>query len=354
VDGKGFPADTELMKAVVKASPLSRTKVCIDLEIDEALVRLEDITDAGLQERMQTAKAELEELINASQYLELVEKPAGGWQFRIFIYRYQGLDKLRIAEKDSEAARVAPLMGWRERSLLTLVSRVNHIAKWERTLALENPQPVVLQPGLVELEAIGLDENVIHDHGGEIVLDANGTGIHQPALKFKVKLKKPYSKPLYCALMRLSPDFGVDPGYLEPDAHLGTFDYTEDGNRIHYDKTEIYAGSHVVVNGQRNPAGLYRGFAPPQSTGDLEIKEFVYYMKLMVSTEEFSADYLYQDDLDRPNNTRMGRTEQPDNQLEGLLQEVQVRDDGWLTFAAAPPAKISDWWTSTIRIVVKK
>lgn len=348
-----FPEGETFLKATIHTAPLNRTKVCIELEIAEKLCQLDEVTDADMQQRMQLAKHTLENLIRENPHLELVEKSKSNWQFRLFIYHYQEQDKLRIAEKDSVAARVAPVQGWRERSLTRLCTQLTHIAKWERTLALDNPQSIIIKPELIDLEVIGRDEKVKQNHGGEIVLDANGIDENKPELKFKVRLKKPYHKPLYCALLRLKPDFGVDTTWMAPDAHLGTFEYLEDGQRIQYDKREIYVGSHIAIRGRKIPTGRYIGFPAPQAIGEQEVKEFVYYMKLIVSTEEFSADYLYQSDLERPVNTRMGRKKKPANRLEGMLQNIQLRNDDEGASAGSSKPKFSDWWTRTIRIVVK-
>jgi len=348
-DGQGFPAAKTLLKAIVAASPLAKTRVCIELEVAEELVSLTQVQDAALRERLRAAQQKLTSILQDHAYLELVEKSAANWQYRLFIYVYQGEDKLRITEKDSVNALIAPRRGWAGPTMQALVAEMTHIAKWERTLSLQNPNPTIIQPGTVSLEVIDKEGQMITDHGGEIVLPAAVPGQPHPRLKFKAVLHQPLPMPLHCAIVHLRPDFAVNPGLLPADAQLGKIEYLDGGTRIKFEQKEIYAGSHVPMNGRLDPTGLYLEFSLPPTTGELPIDEVVDYFKLIVSTEQFDAMHLFQNNLERANVSRAGR-KPADTRLDSLLSEVQLRDAGWATASAAPPKKISDWWTTTVAV----
>lgn len=349
-DGGDFPADTALLKAVVSASPLTKTKVCLELEVEEQLVTGEPLPNTEEAQRMGATLAQLQEALANYPYLEVVDKATGGWQYRLFVYRYQGLEKLRITEKDKVDALITPKLGWTPETLKAFLEEMTHIAKWERTLGLENLNTTILQPGLVSLEAIDGNGLLMTDHGGEITL-ANATeGMPKPKLKFKVVLHRPIAQPIYCALLHLRPDFGVNPSLLPEDAHLGAFDFTDGNGRIRYEKMEIYAGSHIAVNGQTNPEGLYLEFSLPANAEAMKIKEVQDHFKLIVSTEQFDPLHLWQNSLERSQVTRAGRPPVIHSALDSLLQEVQTRDAGWAEVAAEPPQELSDWWATTITV----
>lgn len=349
-DGGSYPTDEPFLKAIVTATPLEKTRVCIETEVEQELVDVSASSKDATLQRLADVKARLIAALADHPHLEVVEKSAANWQYRLFAYVYQGLEKLRITEKDKVAAMVTPKIGFSETAVQGLVKDMAHIARWARTLNLENVQNTVIRPGEVSLDVLDGNGKLIQDHHGEIVLKAAAPGEPKPKLKFKAVLHNPHQVPLYCALIHIKPDFSVAPGLLPDDAHLGKVEFLEGASRIKREQYEIYAGSHVPINGQTNPDGLYLSFSLPESTGDLEITEVTDHFKLIVSTEQFDALHLWQPALQRAGSTRAGRDPELDSALDHLLHEVQTRDAGWHIVAEEPPPQLTDWWTTLVSV----
>lgn len=351
-DGAAFPNDEVLLKAVVKASPLAKTKVCIELEDEETL--LDENTPSQHREVLEAAKAQLQQLVEASGTLQLVDKTEGGWQYRLFVYVFQGLQKLRITEKDKVEALIAPKMGWAAATMQAFVDEMTHIAKWERTLNLKNEHPSLIPPGLITVEALDESGKVVTQGGQEIVLKAAADGQTNPQLKFRVSLQDHYPAPLYCALLHVRPDFGINPSLLASDAHLGTVEFVDGNIRIKREQMEVYAGSHVPVNGATNPEGLYLQFSLPKTTGGLQVDEVKDHFKLIVSTEQFDPLHLWQNGLQRAHDPRAGRPPEVESALDSLMHEVQHRDASWAIASAEPPKKITDWYATHLTVTTRK
>ena len=351
LDGQPFPPDQVLMKAVMKASPLAKTKVCIEME--EESVLLDDETKGEQQTALEAARDQLASLLRNHESIEVVDKASGSWQYRLFVYLFEGIQKLRITEKDKIEALVTPEIGWAEPTMQIFIDKLTHIAKWERTLNLANPQPVLIPEGLVTIEALDESGEVVSQGGQEIVLKATPEGAPNPQLKFRVKLQESYPAPLYCALLHVQPDFGINPSLLPSDAHLGTVQFTDGGSRIKREEMEVYAGSHIPINGVTNPQGLYLQFTLPKNTGTKVITQVQDHFKLIVSTEQFDPLHLWQNPLVRATEPRAGRPPRKKSSLDKLMHEVQHRDASWAVAAAEPPRKVTDWYATHLTVTTR-
>lgn len=347
-DDASWPADTALLKAKVESAPLTKTKICLELEADEALISLDDIPAGVNADAITTAYHAVQTAMADHPHLELVDKASGQWDYRFFIYRYEGQDKLRITKQDKVEALIAPRVGWGKTTIQAVVDELTHIAKWQRTLSLQNPQPTLIQPGIMDLEVIDGNGEAIKDHGGEVVLEAVD-GQAAPKLKFKAVLRDPLRTRLFCALVHLRPDFGINPSMLPPDAHLGVFSSVEGGSRIERKQLEVYAGSHIAVGGATDPLGLYLQFSVPEGK-----TESVDHFKLIVSTEEFDSLHLWQNKLELADTPRAGRKPDKNSTLDHLMHEVQNRDASWAGVSAEPPKKVTDWWSTTVTVKTKR
>lgn len=346
-DGAGYPADVPYMKAVITAMPLEKTRVSIETEIEEELVRPDEASGDEQHRRLADVKARLTKALTDHLHLQVVEGDATATaHFRLFAYVYQGQEKLRITAKDEVAAIVAPRFGFADEVLKAVLTDLTHIAKWERTLHLgDQKQPALIRPEDVSLEIIDQEGVVIENHNGELTLAAAADGVPHPRLKFKAVLNNHDQAPLYAALLHLSHDYSIKPGLLPNDAHLGKVEYMEGPVRISREQYAYYAGSHIIMDdrGNTNPEGLYLQFTVPEGRS-----EAVDHFKLIVSTSQFDPMYLWLQPLEMAGETRAGRPEATG--LNALFEDVHTRAAGWATPAKAPAPKISDWWASTVTV----
>jgi hypothetical protein len=337
-DGADFQEGVSYYKAVVTGEPLPATKVRVVAEIDEALV------DNDQDDKLATGIKLIEAAIEQNPFIQLTDGIADS-QFTVFVYRYEDQDKFRIAERDKTAALVQPKTGLTEANANKLVDELGHIARWERTLHLDNPHNVIIEPNDLQLIAIDGDGNEIKKHSGEIILKYKA-GEKKPRLKFKVNAKDP-KVPLYCDLIHIKSDFGISPGLLPPDTHLGHISFQEGRRRTERDIKEVYAGSHVMVRGKTDPLGLYLSFSLPEGK-DEDTDHFM----LLASTEQFDPMHLWQAPLERASSHRGGDEPKVKSPLDALMRKVATRSASFDTGEEEDeaPAKLTDWWTTTIAI----
>ncbi|MCB0639285.1 MAG: caspase family protein [Lewinella sp.] len=356
-DGGQYPADEPFQKAIITAEPVTKVRVSVETEINEQPVVISDTGNDPTLQRLAEARNRLISALQDHPQLELVATDAPHIQYTLYAYVHQGLEKLRIAAKDEVAAIVEAQVGFGDSAVDKLLEDMAHIARWERTLHLSKDQYTVIQPGDVVIEAIDSQGQVVEDNNGEIVLEVRPNQ-PLPQLKFRVSLKNRDQGILYVALLHLTSKFGVNPSLLADDAHLGRENYLEDSARIKFEQYEVYAGSHVPINGVTNPQGLYLAFSLPQPAGDIVYTECKDHFKLIVSTEQFDPMHLWQKDLRAPANTRAGRRpQQVHNQLEAMMQSTHSRNAAWAVPAGAAGTvsqKLSDWYATTLTVKTMK
>lgn len=351
-DGWAFPEGEVLLKAVVHSSPVPKTKVCIELE-DEELLLTETATSPHRAE-LEAARQDLLDLIQGHPHLSVVDKADGGWQYRGFIYLYQGVKKLRICEKDEVGALVRPHLGWSKAIMQAFIDEVTHIGKWERTRALRNDHPALIPHGLVTIDVLNPAGEVVDAEEKEIVLKATPAGESDPQLKFRVRLRETYGMPLYCALLHLRPDFGINPSLLASDAHLGTVEFMDGGRMIKREQKEIYAGSHIQLPGGANPEGLFLAFSLPPNKGGVPVEEVEDHFKLIVSTVPFDPMHLWQNSLQRAKDPRTGAVPEIKNAFDGLLSNIQHRGVNWGSNLSRVRRKVPGWYTTMVTVKTSK
>lgn len=352
VDGHPFPEGEILLKAMVHSSPLAKTKVCIELEEEEML--LDEKSLALHQEAFLLAQQALRNLLQAHPALHLVEKAQGGWQYRLFVYVYQGEKKLRICAKDEVGALIQPRVGWGEATMQAFIDELIHLEKWQRTLSLRNDHPVSIPPGLLTIDVLNPAGEIVNATDNDIVLTATPEGVPDPQLKFRVRLRKAHPVPLYCALLHLRPDFGINPGLLASDAHLGTVEFMDGGRMIRREQMEIYAGSHIQLPGGAKPEGLFLAFSLPPNKGGVPVEEVEDHFKLIASTVPFDPMHLWQNSLQRADAPRTGEEPVISNAFEHLLSNIQHRGVNWGNLHSIARRNVPDWYTISVTVKTRR
>ena len=332
-NGATFPADQILMKAVMTAMPFPKTKVLLATELEEKSNKINKVTKGMIF---------LSQALQKSRFLEQIHD-ASSAQYRLFTYQFEGQEKYRITKKDQISALIPPKIGFTERSAQTLIQEMEHIARWERTLRLENEQTKLLQPGDLEIVVLNKTNKLLESPSGlvELAYKNNGKQSEIPEIKLKIKLNKKIAIPIYCALIHLSADYGIDTNFLPPDTKLGQAAYTDDGKDIRFEQWEIYA-LHASLKGKVPPKEWYFGLKVPDKLLKRGIKTIKDHFKLIVSTQQFDARHLYQKALGIPTSDRFSPPVK--GPLDALLKQTHTRNN------SNNSAEVADWWTTLVSI----
>lgn len=355
-EGANFPEGAEYMKAVITASPVPKTKVCLLVESDEQLIELTDQSTTEEEERLLAGLNLLRNELADNLFLEVVTRPEES-QYTLFTYKFEGQYKYRIAEKDSFDALVEPKEGLNPENAKALIEEMSHIARWERTLNLVNKQNVLIQPGDIDIIFLDSDDNELPVEDGQLVLeqkrDDDGNWVY-PAIKLKVALKNKSQVPLNCALAHLPPNFGVFPNLLPLDSQLGKRDFVDGGQEIHWKDWEVYAGSQYVEHNPAFEKGAPFKMRVPDSYIDRGIMELEDHFILIASTDQFDPLHLYQNSLDDPSGSRpFNPSPPPPSALDLLLKEVNSRHGGFDIESLPRKVKVRDWYTSCFSVKTK-
>jgi hypothetical protein len=202
----------------------------------------------------------------------------------------------------------------------------------------------------VTIDVLNPAGEIVNAEEKEIVLKATPAGAPDPQLKFRVRLREAYAGTLYCALLHLRPDFGINPGLLASDAHLGTVEFMDGGRMIKRTQKEIYAGSHIQLPGGANPEGLFLAFSLPPNNGGVPVEEVEDHFKLIVSTVQFDPMHLWQNSLERADVPRTGAAPEISNAFDGLLRNIQHRGVNWGSMQSLARRKVPDWYTTSITV----
>ena len=289
-------------KAVVTSLPLPPKGVLITGE--EAGVKLaraallamgyENQPSLYLQEVVKTENAEFKLLARNGQYL--MTRPA------------------------DDRPIVAQIQGYTEESALQAIERLEHITRWTNIAELSSPATSSIQPDAVQM--------VIYQEGQE-VKDAQISFQYQQqnglwqSPTFKVKLKNTSKQELFCALLDLTDRYAVSLELLETGG------------------VWLKPGEEAWALGGEN---IYP--TVPEKLWKQGITESQDILKLIVSTAEFDATLLRQNELDLPffPEREAGRGR---GTLNRLMKRVQSRE---LRSAPEEEELYDDWITTQINI----
>ena len=202
----------------------------------------------------------------------------------------------RITRVGQSAPMVADVDDASPQGAALVVARLEHIARWRELLERRNPGSTI-PTASVELQLLGAD--------GASLVDATGTvEVRLPdgavQADVQVRVANPGGPRLYCALLALTEDYGVTS--LLP----GGGAWLEQGEDV-----------WVLDRNRQKRLGLTVAAGRAQSTDIL---------KLFVSTREFDAQALQQDEIPRPT---------PDREVAergvSLEPAVEIAADDWVT-----------------------
>lgn len=214
---------------------------------------------------------------------------------------------------------VAQIPGYTEENALQAIERLEHITRWTNIAELSSPATSSIPASAVQM--------VIYQEGQE-VKDATITLQYQQqngkwkSPTFKIKLKNNSNQELFCALLDLTDSYAVSPELLETGG------------------VWLKPGEEAWALGGENIYPTVREKLWKQG-----INQSQDILKLIVSTSEFDATLLRQNELDLPffpeRDPGRGR-----GTLNRLMKRVQSRD-----LRSAPEEEVyDDWITSQINI----
>ena len=308
VSGPGLDR-TRTYKAVITALPVAPLRVALDGEVagvTEARAALAAVGPGGA--------ASL--IVREDQHdpeIRLIALPGG----------------FRITGPAAERPLVTDITDPGPAGAAQAMARLERIATWRRLYELQNPATHIGRDAVaMEVFEVSAKEEMPGrafppGRGIRVEYTREGGRWHQPMVK--VRLTNRSTERLYCALLDLTEDYGVNHGligrggeWLEP----GQTAWANDGNPIYPNV--------------------------PKALWQRGITEFTDLLKLIVSTSEFDAALLAQPALDTPVDRATRVVRPPRNTLERLSERVHVRGLGTRPEEDEP---IADWVTSQLNIV---
>lgn len=250
-----------------------------------------------------------------SLYLQEVVTPENA-EFKLLACNEQYL----ITRSGDDCPLVAQIQGYTELNALQAIERLEHITRWTNIVELSSPAT-----GSIQTDALQM---VIYQQGQE-VKDAQINLQYQQqngewkGPTFKVKLKNISNQELFCALLDLTDRYAVSPELLETGG------------------VWLKPGEEAWALGGED---IYP--TVPQKLWKQGITQIQDILKLIVSTAEFDATLLRQNELDLPDfpEREAGRGR---GTLNRLMKRVLFRD-----LRAAPEEEelYDDWITNQINI----
>jgi hypothetical protein len=250
-----------------------------------------------------------------SLYLQEVGKTENA-EFKLLARNGQYL----ITRPADDRPIVAQIQGYTESNALQAIERLEHITRWTNIAELSSPATSSIQASAVQM--------IIYQSGQEVKDATINLQYQQQNGKwksptFKVKLKNTSNQELFCALLDLTDRYAVSPELLETGGvwlKPGEEAWANEGQDM-----------HSVV-----PEKLWKqGITQSQDI-----------LKLIVSTAEFDATLLRQNELDLPffPEREPGRGR---GTLNRLMKRVRSRD---LRSAPEEEELYDDWITTQINI----
>jgi pimeloyl-ACP methyl ester carboxylesterase len=259
---------------------------------------------------------------------EAMQKSAPGGKPSLYIQEMQATPRLRLLAKDGAYTITNPgedrplvnrLYGYELEIAQKIVQRLEHIARWMRTMDLQNPgsrlateavQMRVLRDG-VELSP------------SEMIFDYQFRNGRWEQPSYTLHLKNNSSETLYCAVLGLYESFSIDVVIGKPLIRLDP-------------EGEFSAQQYLSI---------------PDEVWQQGISERQDVLKLIVSTDDFDAHLLTQGKLDTARTsgpTQRGMIRK--NSLNRLMSQVQTRES-----SDTPEGQsLSDWATSQVVLKIKK
>ncbi len=282
-------------KAVVTSLPLPPKKVCI----------------AGEQTGVQLARTALQQ--KSSLYLQEVSQSDEA-QFQLLARHGQYL----IARPVDDRPLVASLEDYTEATAIQAIERLEHITRWENIAELASPATSRIPADAVQM-FIYQNGRELQDTDIRLEYVRENDKWRQPT--FQIKLSNTSKEPLYCALLDLTDRYAVSASLFATGGI-----WLQPGE-------EAWA-----LEGQEIYATVDRELWERQ--GITEVKDI---LKLIVSTAEFDATLLEQEELDLPSRAMADLTPRRGRgTLNLLMQGIQSR-----ALRTQPEEEVYDDWIAS-------
>lgn len=307
--------------AVVTHLPLKRLKVYIEGEQGDEI---------GVELALQALnKAAAEE--NPSLFVEKVDE-AKDADYRLLARQGQ----YWIIEQTTDRPIVAPIpeksdiQGYTAKRARQTIQRLEHIARWINILELDSPANSTIKAEDVEMEIIVVSgdkpsstyENNLYKQESYFHLEYfNKNGEWQPP-ELKIRLKNNSHKTIYCNILDLSGNFAVYAEFFTPEKSSIRL---EPNSERTTDEGEMKIPEDYLKQG---------------------IAEYKEILKLIVSTSEFNASLLEQDELDVPPPTYRS-VPLTGGTLDKLMAQVYSRK-----WESKSKGKLDDWMTKQVTLKI--
>ncbi|NES05216.1 MAG: caspase [Okeania sp. SIO2F4] len=218
---------------------------------------------------------------------------------------------------------VAPIEGYTPETAEQAIARLEHMARWTNIATLSSPANSQISSNAVRMEIFQNGQEI---KSPEIRLEYQQEQGKWKEPTFQVKLTNTSNDPLYCTVLDLTDRYAVKTGLFQPTSGI----WLQPGE------------SAWAVQG-----GTLYAQVPKElwQQGITEVKDIY---KLIVSTAEFDANLLAQDNLDAPRTRAIGGLAgKRKSTFNRLMNKVQTRD-----FATAPEDEefFDDWVTSQVLV----
>jgi pimeloyl-ACP methyl ester carboxylesterase len=274
-----------------------------------------------------------------------LQKSGPGSKPSLYVRKVENLDdaQYRLIVRNNEYIITKPkddrplvqqLKGYTELNARKSVQNLEHIARWTTVAELANLESK-LPSDAIKLQIFGGDSIEITD--SHVRLDIEDGESEAP---FRIKLTNTYHKRVYCAILDLPEDYSVLVPPLFPQGGLsqgGIWIEPEEENAIW---AAVYEGNHKLRD--TIPATV------PNEMLERGVTEYQDVLKLIVSTAEFDATLLTQDELPPPIKElkrALNRDVPNSSTLNLLMHQVQTRHVG-----VSKAQVVDEWVTSQVTI----
>ena len=277
-----------------------------------------------------------------------LQKVGPGSKPSLYVRKVENLDdaQYRLIARNNEYIITKPkddrplvqqLKEYTERNARKSVQNLEHIARWTTVAELSNPESK-LPSDAIKFEIFRGDNTEIKDSHVRLECEQVNDVWEAP---FRIKLTNTYRKRLYCAILDLPEDYSVVVPPLFPQGGLSQGGIWIEPGEEKAEWAAVYDGNHKLRD--TIPATI------PDEMLERGVTEYQDVLKLIVSTAEFDATLLTQDELPPPTKELEKAVVVHRNVLSStlnlLMNQVQTRQIG-----VSKAAVIDEWVTSQVTI----
>ncbi len=297
-----------IYKAVITSQPSSALKVYLEGEESGVNFARQAIQTASFGESPSLYICEVSDSNNA--------------EFEVQAFH----DEYIITRVSDRRHLISPIAGFTLLSAQQAIQALEHIARWMNIATITSPANSLIPTDAVLMQVY--QQNLdIQDYQIYLEYQVHNDKLRPPVIQ--IKLTNTSNKTLYCVLLNLTELFAVT---AIPFAGGCTGIWLEPGQKIW-----ALEGKHISIS---IPQNLWK-------QGATEYKDI---LKLIVSTSEFDPSLLEQDKIEAI-YTRSSNTFPSDNNINGLISQIQPRAIVAYPSETQNTEVFDDWVTSEILIV---